>query len=115
MRIVTATLVLLRHGQSEWNLKNLFTGWIDVDLTDQGREEARRGGADLARSASCCPTSLHTSLQVRAIRTVGLALDECARQVDSGPAFVAAQRAALRRTARQEQGGDDAPNTAPSK
>ncbi|HVJ97523.1 MAG TPA: histidine phosphatase family protein, partial [Acidimicrobiia bacterium] len=37
-----STLVLLRHGQSEWNLKNLFTGWVDVDLTDQGREEGRR-------------------------------------------------------------------------
>ena len=42
------TLVLLRHGQSAWNLQNLFTGWVDVDLTDLGREEAARGGALLA-------------------------------------------------------------------
>ena len=45
-----ATLILLRHGQSEWNLKNLFTGWVDVDLTDRGREEGRRAGADLTRA-----------------------------------------------------------------
>jgi 2,3-bisphosphoglycerate-dependent phosphoglycerate mutase len=79
MRTVTSRLVLLRHGQSEWNLKNLFTGWIDVDLTEQGREEARRGGTDLAR-AGMLPDVLHTSVQVRAIRTAELALDECARK-----------------------------------
>jgi 2,3-bisphosphoglycerate-dependent phosphoglycerate mutase len=72
------TLVLLRHGQSEWNLKNLFTGWVDVDLSDQGREEARRGGADLDR-AGLAPDILHTSVQVRAIHTAQLALDECKR------------------------------------
>jgi 2,3-bisphosphoglycerate-dependent phosphoglycerate mutase len=68
------TLVLLRHGQSEWNLQNLFTGWVDVDLTDQGRAEASRAGSELA-SAGIVPTILHTSLQVRAIRTANLALD----------------------------------------
>jgi 2,3-bisphosphoglycerate-dependent phosphoglycerate mutase len=73
------TLVLLRHGQSEWNLQNLFTGWVDVDLTEQGREEARRGGLDLAR-AELRPDVLHTSVQLRAIRTAELALDECARK-----------------------------------
>src|SRR5256714_10157719 len=73
------TLVLLRHGQSDWNLKNLFTGWIDVDLTDKGCDEARRGGADLAR-AGIAPDILHTSVQLRAIRTAELALDECARK-----------------------------------
>jgi 2,3-bisphosphoglycerate-dependent phosphoglycerate mutase len=73
------TLVLLRHGQSEWNLKNLFTGWVDVDLSPQGRDEAQRGGNDLAR-AGVLPDILHTSLQLRAIRTAELALDECNRK-----------------------------------
>jgi 2,3-bisphosphoglycerate-dependent phosphoglycerate mutase len=72
------TLVLLRHGQSEWNLQNLFTGWVDVDLTEQGREEASRGGRDLLR-AGVLPDIVHTSVQLRAIHTAELALDECAR------------------------------------
>jgi 2,3-bisphosphoglycerate-dependent phosphoglycerate mutase len=76
---VSHTLVLLRHGQSEWNLKNLFTGWVDVDLTEQGCDEARRGGSDLARTG-IRPDILHTSLQLRAIRTAELALDECNRK-----------------------------------
>ncbi|MDQ1449262.1 MAG: 2,3-bisphosphoglycerate-dependent phosphoglycerate mutase, partial [Actinomycetota bacterium] len=79
MLLVPYTLVLLRHGQSEWNLKNLFTGWVDVDLTGQGRDEARRGGRDLA-NAEVRPDIVHTSVQVRAIRTAELALDECARK-----------------------------------
>jgi len=79
MLLVPFTLVLLRHGQSEWNLKNLFTGWVDVDLTEQGRDEARRGGRDLA-SAQVRPDVVHTSVQVRAIRTAELALDECERK-----------------------------------
>jgi 2,3-bisphosphoglycerate-dependent phosphoglycerate mutase len=78
MPLVPYTLVLLRHGQSEWNLKNLFTGWVDVDLTELGRDEARRGGRDLAH-AGIRPDILHTSLQVRAIHTAELALGECAR------------------------------------
>ena len=45
---MTYTLVLLRHGESQWNAKNLFTGWVDVDLSDKGREEASRGGRLLA-------------------------------------------------------------------
>src|SRR6266576_2603391 len=76
---VPYTLVLLRHGQSEWNRKNLFTGWVDVDLTDLGREEARRGGEDLAR-AGIRPDIVHTSVQLRAIRTAEIALDECDRK-----------------------------------
>jgi 2,3-bisphosphoglycerate-dependent phosphoglycerate mutase len=76
---VSHTLVLLRHGQSEWNLKNLFTGWVDVDLSERGRDEARRGGSDLAR-AGILPDVLHTSVQLRAIRTAELALDECNRK-----------------------------------
>ncbi|MGQ0824140.1 MAG: 2,3-diphosphoglycerate-dependent phosphoglycerate mutase [Actinomycetota bacterium] len=73
------TLVLLRHGQSVWNLENLFTGWVDVDLTEKGREEALAGGADL-REAGIMPAIVHTSVQVRAIRTAELALDECGRK-----------------------------------
>ena len=72
------TLVMLRHGQSTWNLENLFTGWVDVDLTDRGRDEARQGGEDLRR-AGVRPDVLHTSLQVRAIRTAELALAACDR------------------------------------
>jgi 2,3-bisphosphoglycerate-dependent phosphoglycerate mutase len=67
------TLVLLRHGESEWNAKNLFTGWVDVDLTAKGEAEARRGG-ELMREHGLLPDVLHTSLQRRAIRTAELAL-----------------------------------------
>ena len=74
----TSTLVLLRHGQSVWNQENLFTGWWDADLTDQGVDEARAGGRTL-REAGVLPTVLHTSLQTRAIRTANLALEELGR------------------------------------
>ena len=76
---MTSTLVLLRHGQSEWNLSGLFTGWVDVDLTAQGCDEAMAGGSQL-RAAGIEPDVLHTSLQVRAIRTAELALDEMKRK-----------------------------------
>jgi 2,3-bisphosphoglycerate-dependent phosphoglycerate mutase len=67
-------LALVRHGQSQWNLENRFTGWVDVDLTPQGEAEARRSGELLA--ASGVPfDKLFTSMQTRAIRTGGLALD----------------------------------------
>ncbi|MDH4160917.1 MAG: phosphoglyceromutase [Actinomycetota bacterium] len=72
------TLVLLRHGQSTWNAENLFTGWVDVDLTEQGMAEARRGGQLLAE-AGLLPEVLHTSVMTRAIRTAQLALDEADR------------------------------------
>ncbi|MGA8845849.1 MAG: phosphoglyceromutase [Nocardioides sp.] len=72
------TLILLRHGESEWNAKNLFTGWVDVDLTDKGRAEAVRGGEQLA-AAGLLPDVLHTSLQRRAITTATLALDAADR------------------------------------
>ena len=75
---MTATLVLLRHGESEWNAKNLFTGWVDVGLTDKGRAEAVRGG-ELLRAAGLLPDVLHTSLLRRAIRTAELALDAADR------------------------------------
>ena len=72
------TLVLLRHGESTWNEKSLFTGWVDVDLTAKGETEARRGGQLLAE-AGVLPDVVHTSLLRRAIRTSQLALDECDR------------------------------------
>ena len=72
------TLILLRHGQSEWNAKNLFTGWVDVDLTDQGRAEAVSGGEQI-KAAGLAPDVVHTSLQRRAITTAALALDAADR------------------------------------
>lgn len=72
------TLILLRHGESEWNAKNLFTGWVDVDLTDKGRHEATRGGQLLADSG-LLPDVVHTSLLTRAIRTSQLALESADR------------------------------------
>ncbi len=73
-----ATLILLRHGESEWNAKNLFTGWVDVALTEKGRGEAERGGV-LMREAGLLPDIVHTSLQRRAITTAAIALDACDR------------------------------------
>ena len=71
---MTATLVLLRHGQSTWNLENRFTGWIDVPLTDQGRAEAVSAG-DLMMEAGLSFDVVHTSVLRRAITTANLALD----------------------------------------
>ncbi|HBI57969.1 MAG: 2,3-diphosphoglycerate-dependent phosphoglycerate mutase [Duncaniella sp.] len=67
-------LILIRHGQSEWNLQNRFTGWTDIDLTDKGREEARHAGKLIA-SAGLEPRYCFTSYQKRAIHTLQLALD----------------------------------------
>jgi 2,3-bisphosphoglycerate-dependent phosphoglycerate mutase len=72
------TLVLLRHGESEWNAKNLFTGWVDVALNDKGRGEAARGG-ELIRDAGVLPDVVHTSVLRRAITTAHLALDAADR------------------------------------
>jgi 2,3-bisphosphoglycerate-dependent phosphoglycerate mutase len=71
---MTYTLVLLRHGESEWNALNLFTGWVDVALTDLGREEAVRAGA-MIKEAGLLPDVVHTSLLRRAINTAASALD----------------------------------------
>jgi 2,3-bisphosphoglycerate-dependent phosphoglycerate mutase len=73
-----ATLLLLRHGQSDWNEKNLFTGWVDVPLSATGEAEARRGGEMLA-GAGLLPDVVHTSLLRRAISTANIALDACDR------------------------------------
>src|SRR3982751_1254432 len=72
------TLVLLRHGESEWNAKHLFTGWGDVPLTEKGRAEAVRGGSLIAE-AGVLPDVLHTSVLRRAITTAQLTLDVCDR------------------------------------
>jgi 2,3-bisphosphoglycerate-dependent phosphoglycerate mutase len=76
--MTVGTLVLLRHGESEWNAKNLFTGWVDVDLSAKGEDEARRGG-ELLRQADLLPDVVHTSLLLRAIRTAELSLRACDR------------------------------------
>ncbi|WP_330446269.1 phosphoglyceromutase [Kocuria rhizophila] len=74
----THKLILLRHGQSEWNEKNLFTGWVDVPLTDKGRAEATRGGELIAEN-QLLPDVVHTSLLRRAMNTANLALDAADR------------------------------------
>jgi 2,3-bisphosphoglycerate-dependent phosphoglycerate mutase len=71
-------LILVRHGQSQWNLENRFTGWWDVDLTPQGVAEATAAGA-LLREKGVLPTVAFTSLQTRAIKTLHLALEEAGR------------------------------------
>jgi 2,3-bisphosphoglycerate-dependent phosphoglycerate mutase len=71
---MTYTLVLLRHGHSTWNAANLFTGWVDVDLNEQGTAEAERG-AELLREAGLEPDVSHTSVLRRAIRTAEIVLD----------------------------------------
>src|SRR5881397_1071182 len=76
--MTVGTLVLLRHGESEWNAKNLFTGWVDVDLSAKGRDEATRGG-ELLRDAGLLPDVVHTSVLRRAITTANLSLDACDR------------------------------------
>src|ERR687889_2524796 len=72
------TLVLLRHGESEWNAKNLFTGWVDVPLSEKGREEAARGG-QLMVDSGVLPDVVHTSVLRRAITTAHLSLDVAER------------------------------------
>ncbi len=68
------TLILVRHGESQWNEKNLFTGWVDVDLNDKGLGEAQRAGS-LLKKHNVLPDVLHTSLLRRAIKTANIALD----------------------------------------
>jgi 2,3-bisphosphoglycerate-dependent phosphoglycerate mutase len=75
---MTYTLVLLRHGESEWNAKNLFTGWVDVPLSDKGVAEARRGG-ELLAAEGLLPDVVHTSVLRRAISTANISLDAADR------------------------------------
>ncbi len=72
-------LILLRHGESQWNEKNLFTGWVDVPLSLKGEQEAKRAG-ELFKNRGLLPDILHTSLLKRAINTAEIALNECDRQ-----------------------------------
>ena len=75
---MTYDLILLRHGNSVWNQKNLFTGWVDVDLSDQGRQEAKRAG-ELLGEKKLLPDLLYTSVLKRAINTAHIALDQIDR------------------------------------
>jgi 2,3-bisphosphoglycerate-dependent phosphoglycerate mutase len=72
---MAGTLILVRHGQSEWNLKNLFTGWKNPDLTEQGVGEARAAGKKL-KAAGYVPTVFYTSALIRAQHTLDLILEE---------------------------------------
>jgi 2,3-bisphosphoglycerate-dependent phosphoglycerate mutase len=73
-----STLILIRHGQSQWNLENRFTGWWDVDVTEQGAAEGVAAG-ELLAAKGLLPTIAFTSLQIRAIKTLHLALEACGR------------------------------------
>lgn len=75
---MTHTLILLRHGNSDWNQKNLFTGWVDVRLSTQGEAEAKRAG-ELLHESGLKPDILYTSLLTRAIQTANIALDAADR------------------------------------
>jgi 2,3-bisphosphoglycerate-dependent phosphoglycerate mutase len=75
---MTSTLILLRHGESEWNATNQFTGWVDVDINEKGIGEAKRG-AELLKAENLLPDVVHTSVLRRAIHTTYLALDGCDR------------------------------------
>ncbi len=103
--LAMATLVLLRHGESVWNAEGLFTGWVDVDLSEKGEEEAVTGG-DLLLDADIRLDVVHTS-RAQARDPHGQHRARRGRAaVDPGQALVAAQRAPLRRAPGQEQGAD---------
>jgi len=73
-------LILLRHGQSEWNASNQFTGWVDVDLTEKGEAEAKRGG-ELLKESGILPEVVYTSLQRRAIRLASDSVAWCRQKL----------------------------------
>ena len=85
----TGKLVLLRHGQSQWNLENRFTGWTDVDLSDHGIQEAYRAGK-LLKAAGFSFDTAYTSVLKRAIRTLWIVQDGDGSYVDSGASFLEA-------------------------
>ncbi len=90
--------VLLRHGQSQWNLENRFTGWTDVPLTEKGRLEARQA-AHLLLEAGFSFDIAYTSLLQRAHETLQIVLAEMGLEIDTGSAAVGIERAPLRRLA----------------
>ena len=94
-------LVLMRHGESQWNLENRFTGWTDVDLTDTGREQARKAG-ELLKKEGYTFDLAYSSLLKRAIRTLWIALDAMDAMYP-GRRDLAPERAPLRRPAGPEQ------------
>ena len=109
-----STLVLIRHGQSEWNAANRFTGWTDIDLTDEGRREAAAGAEALRDIGISRFDRAFTSELVRAQETLDIVLSSIgqppwrgAARRRAGAAALAAERAALRRAAGAEQARDD--------
>ena len=100
-----STLVLLRHGESAWNAAGLFTGWVDVGLSETGAREAVSGGA-LLRDHGLRLEIVHTSVLTRAIQTANLALEEAGLLWLPVRQVLAAERTPLRRASGQEQGAD---------
>ena len=98
-------LILVRHGQSIWNVENLFTGWHDVDLSDQGRQEAVQAGRELL-AEKLEPQIAFTSVLKRAIRTLWIILDTTDRMWIPVEAQLAPERTPLRRAAGTQQGAD---------
>ena len=96
LRFGHAHLVLLRHGQSTWNAENLFTGWVDVDLTATGEAEAANAGRLLAAEPGLDLATVHTSVLTRAVRTAEIALHAGRAELAPGAPALAAERAPLR-------------------
>ena len=99
-------LVLVRHGQSTWNELNLFTGWVDVGLTDRGRQEARQAGRLLGEAEALDLAVVHTSVLKRSIQTANLLLEELDRELAARTAALEAERAPLRSPPGTQQEGD---------
>ena len=102
---MSGKLILVRHGQSTWNVENLFTGWHDVDLSDLGRQEAVQAGRELQRE-NLEPQIAFTSVLKRAIRTLWLMLDTTDRMWLPVERSWRLERAPLRRATGAQQGAD---------